>query len=79
MRAAVVIEGIETHTRTGFVRSTRIIARDPGERTRAAAEPVVRVPVTHAKVSAGTTTSTAAIPTCCRFTVHVAESFAVTA
>jgi glyceraldehyde 3-phosphate dehydrogenase len=51
MRAAVVIEGIETHTRTGFVEID--LASLPGIPASALAqldEPVVRVPVTHAKV-----------------------------
>jgi glyceraldehyde 3-phosphate dehydrogenase len=51
MRAAVVIEGIETHTRTGFVEID--LASLPGISASALAqldEPVVRVPVTHAKV-----------------------------
>jgi len=51
MRAAVVIEGIETHTRTGFVEVD--LASLPGIPATALehlAHPVVRVPVTHAKV-----------------------------
>jgi glyceraldehyde 3-phosphate dehydrogenase (phosphorylating) len=51
MRAAVVIEGIETHTRTGFVEID--LASLPGISESALAalsQPVVRVPVTHAKV-----------------------------
>jgi glyceraldehyde 3-phosphate dehydrogenase len=51
MRAAVVIEGIETHTRTGFVEVD--LTSLPGVPESALAQfgrPVVRVPVTHAKV-----------------------------
>ena len=51
MRAAVVIEGTETHTRTGFVEVD--LASLPGIDESALAgfaQPVVRVPVTHAKV-----------------------------
>jgi glyceraldehyde 3-phosphate dehydrogenase len=51
MRAAVVIEGVETHTRTGFV--TIDLATVPGladdDRARLPAHPV-EIPVTHAKV-----------------------------
>jgi glyceraldehyde 3-phosphate dehydrogenase len=51
MRAAVVIEGTETHTRTGFVEID--LGSLPGISETALAalsQPVVRVPVTHAKV-----------------------------
>ncbi len=51
MRAAVVIEGIETHTRTGFVEID--LGSLPGIPESVLAqldEPAVRVPVTHAKV-----------------------------
>ena len=51
MRAAVVIEAVETHTRTGFAEVD--LARIPGLDPRALASlesPVVRVPVTHAKI-----------------------------
>ena len=44
--AAVVIEGVETHTRTGFV-NIRIPCALPGDE---APPEVVRVPVTHVKV-----------------------------
>jgi glyceraldehyde 3-phosphate dehydrogenase len=50
MRAAVVIEGVETHTRTGFVEVD--LAQVPGLETAVAelgASPI-RVPVTHAKI-----------------------------
>lgn len=49
-RAAVVIEGVETHTRTGFV--TLDLAGLPGldPAVRAALPAELRVPVTHAKV-----------------------------
>ena len=76
MRAAVVIEGIETHTRTGFVEID--LASLPGIPESALAqlaEPVVRVPVTHAKVFGwydneyGSYTNMLA-----DLTVHVAES-----
>ena len=50
MRAAVVIEGVETHTRTGFVRVD--LSSVPGLPGGVAdlANPVLEVPVTHAKV-----------------------------
>jgi glyceraldehyde 3-phosphate dehydrogenase len=50
MRAAVVIEGIETHTRTGFVRVD--LSSVPGVPIGALGleDPVLEVPVTHAKV-----------------------------
>ncbi len=50
MRAAVVIEGIETHTRTGFVRVD--LSSVPGLPSGALGldDPVLEVPVTHAKV-----------------------------
>ena len=51
MRAAVVIEGVETHTRTGFVTidlaSVPALSADDG--SRLATQPI-EVPVTHAKV-----------------------------
>ena len=44
--AAVVIEGVETHTRTGFMN-----LRIPCETPRRASEPeTVRVPLTHVKI-----------------------------
>jgi glyceraldehyde 3-phosphate dehydrogenase len=51
MRAAVVIEAIETHTRTGFVGLdlSQIPNLDPQALSNRA-DPVVKVPVTHAKV-----------------------------
>jgi glyceraldehyde 3-phosphate dehydrogenase len=51
MRAAVVIEGVENHTRTGFVDFdlAHVPDVDP-EILRSLANPVVRVPVTHAKI-----------------------------
>jgi glyceraldehyde 3-phosphate dehydrogenase len=51
MRAAVVIEAVETHTRTGFAEVD--LARVPGVDAKSLsqlASPVVSVPVTHAKV-----------------------------
>lgn len=51
MRAAVVIEGTETHTRTGFVEID--LGSLPGLPAAVMSElrdPVVRVPVTHAKI-----------------------------
>ena len=51
MRAAVVIEGVETHTRTGFVHVD--LGSVPGLPRRGARRPVhavLEVPVTHAKV-----------------------------
>jgi glyceraldehyde 3-phosphate dehydrogenase len=51
MRAAVVIEAVETHTRTGFAEVD--LAQIPGleaESLGQLASPVVRVPVTHAKI-----------------------------
>jgi glyceraldehyde 3-phosphate dehydrogenase len=44
--AAVVIEGVETHTRTGFM-DLRVPARTPGSETE---RDVVRLPLTHVKV-----------------------------
>jgi glyceraldehyde 3-phosphate dehydrogenase len=44
--AAVVIEGVETHTRTGFM-DLRVPARTPG--TEAECE-TVRLPLTHVKI-----------------------------
>lgn len=51
MRAAVVIEAVETHTRTGFaeVDLSRVPGVDAASLT-GVANPVIRVPVTHAKV-----------------------------
>lgn len=51
VRAAVVIEGVETHTRTGFVTVDlrSLLGLAPETRERLAAE-VIRVPVTHAKI-----------------------------
>jgi glyceraldehyde 3-phosphate dehydrogenase len=51
MRAAVVIEGVETHTRTGFVCVDLAGARGlpDGVREQLAGH-VVEVPVTHAKI-----------------------------
>jgi glyceraldehyde 3-phosphate dehydrogenase len=50
MRAAVVIEGAETHTRTGFVRiDLATLPTDP-DVTAERANTVVEVPVTHAKI-----------------------------
>jgi glyceraldehyde 3-phosphate dehydrogenase len=51
MRAAVVIEGIETHTRTGFVELD--LSRVPGVDAEARAhlpDSPIQVPVTHAKI-----------------------------
>jgi glyceraldehyde 3-phosphate dehydrogenase len=51
MRAAVVIEAVETHTRTGFAEVD--LAQVPGvdaAAIRSLADSVVRVPVTHAKI-----------------------------
>jgi glyceraldehyde 3-phosphate dehydrogenase len=51
MRAAVVVEGVETHTRTGFVRLD--VASLPGidpDVVGAMSSPVIEVPVTHAKI-----------------------------
>ena len=43
--AAVVIEGVETHTRTGFM-NLLVPSREPG-----AGEPdTVRIPLTHVKI-----------------------------
>jgi glyceraldehyde 3-phosphate dehydrogenase len=51
MRAAVVIEGVETHTRTGFVSVDLSRVRGlPDEVREQLAGRVVEVPVTHAKV-----------------------------
>jgi glyceraldehyde 3-phosphate dehydrogenase len=51
MRAAIVIEGVETHTRTGFVTIDMASVRDlPADlRERLAAHPI-EIPVTHAKI-----------------------------
>lgn len=51
VRAAVVIEGVETHTRTGFAEVD--LSHVPGVEAAAitgTSGPVIRVPVTHAKV-----------------------------
>jgi glyceraldehyde 3-phosphate dehydrogenase len=51
MRAAVVIEAVETHTRTGFTEVD--LAQFPGMDAKSLANlasPVIRVPVTHAKI-----------------------------
>ena len=51
MRAAVVIEAVETHTRTGFVELD--LSQVPGvvpEAVERLPSPIIRVPVTHAKV-----------------------------
>jgi len=51
MRAAVVIEGVETHTRTGFVDLDLAGVPDLApEALRGLAETRLRIPVTHAKV-----------------------------
>jgi len=51
MRAAVVIEGVETHTRTGFVEvDLTSLPGVPASALDQLGHPVVRVPVTHAKV-----------------------------
>lgn len=50
-RAAVVIEGVETHTRTGFVRvDLAALPGVPDDVLAEMASTVVEVPVTHAKV-----------------------------
>ena len=51
MRAAIVIEGVETHTRTGFVTIDLASVRDlPADlRERLATHPI-EIPVTHAKI-----------------------------
>jgi glyceraldehyde 3-phosphate dehydrogenase len=51
MRAAVVIEGVETHTRTGFVELdlTQVPGVDP-KILAAMQSPRIQVPVTHAKI-----------------------------
>jgi glyceraldehyde 3-phosphate dehydrogenase len=51
MRAAVVIEGVETHTRTGFVDFdlAQVPEVDP-QVLAGLGHPLVRVPVTHAKI-----------------------------
>lgn len=51
MRAAIVIEGVETHTRTGFVTIDMASVRDlPADlRERLATYPI-EIPVTHAKI-----------------------------
>ena len=51
MKAAVVIEGVETHTRTGFVDLDLrgLTGLDPAV-LAATGAPVIQVPVTHAKV-----------------------------
>lgn len=51
MRAAVVVEGTETHTRTGFVEvDLGSLPGVPASALAAMTNPVVRVPVTHAKI-----------------------------
>jgi len=51
MRAAVVIEGVETHTRTGFVDLDLAGVPDlPAEALRGVTDTRIRIPVTHAKV-----------------------------
>ncbi len=51
MRAAVVIEGVETHTRTGFVDLDLAGVPDLApEALRGLAETRLRIPVTHAKI-----------------------------
>lgn len=51
MRAAVVIEGTETHTRTGFVDVDLASLPDvTSQMISQIASPIVKVPVTHAKV-----------------------------
>jgi len=44
--AAVVIEGVETHTRTGFM-DLRVPPREPGS---GAPPQTMRVPLTHVKI-----------------------------
>ena len=44
--AAVVIEGVETHTRTGFI-DLSVPAQEPGPAARGR---TVRVPLTHVKI-----------------------------
>ncbi|MFH1278889.1 MAG: glyceraldehyde 3-phosphate dehydrogenase NAD-binding domain-containing protein [Candidatus Eisenbacteria bacterium] len=49
--AAVVIEGVETHTRTGFlVLDLSTVPGLPKEALAAVKEPTIKVPVTHAKI-----------------------------
>ena len=55
MRAAVVIEGVETHTRTGFVtldleRISELDAEDVSRLKAKLGSPELHVPVTHAKI-----------------------------
>jgi glyceraldehyde 3-phosphate dehydrogenase len=50
MRAAVVIEAAETHTRTGFAGVDLTALGLPDEVVRQLGSPIVEVPVTHAKV-----------------------------
>lgn len=50
MRAAVVIEGVETHTRTGFVKVDLNSLGLPQEALERLSSAEVEVPVTHAKV-----------------------------
>ena len=51
MRAAVVIEGVETHTRTGFADFDLAHVPDVDPKILAGLDtPVIRVPVTHAKI-----------------------------
>jgi glyceraldehyde 3-phosphate dehydrogenase len=51
MRAAVVIEGVETHTRTGFADVDLTAVPDLGpDVLRGLAETRLRIPVTHAKI-----------------------------
>ncbi|MFQ5426912.1 MAG: glyceraldehyde-3-phosphate dehydrogenase, partial [Gaiellales bacterium] len=51
MRAAVVIEGAETHTRTGFVEvDLGAVSALPAGVVERLESPVIEVPVTHAKV-----------------------------
>jgi glyceraldehyde 3-phosphate dehydrogenase len=51
MKAAVVVEGVETHTRTGFVTvDLRSIPGLPENTARDLGSPLVEIPVTHAKI-----------------------------
>ena len=51
MRATVVIEGVETHTRTGFVRvDLSSVPGLPQAVLDDMATPTLEVPVTHAKI-----------------------------
>ena len=74
MRAAVVIEGVETHTRTGFVEVD--LSSVPGLPGIAAhsGSALVQVPVTHAKVFGWYETSTGATRTCLATSPCVANS-----